>query len=304
MTVSDSTYRDVASLSEQLPIHCDDSGCFTSVNSTHLRLPERVSVRRVVIFAGCIGSTYSTQAVEQIGYCVGGRARIGVCSSQGSCDSFTVAEGEALFLPSKCTHVIENIGSRAAEFVFALAEEIPLTGRSHSLGPDVPGAAKFSEPPSLGRPLRNGAAMSRFCLKRVLTWENDSQEPPIELSPEWPFLSQLVVSRKSIGANGTSHAHQAGKRQAGYVLRGTGDLRVISAEGEASHTSLQQGDVFSIDSNSTYVLGNSGDFPLDVISFRPRPNARIELAVSPASSPPRPGELLRRSPAHQGAVLA
>ena len=305
MVLSDSIYRHVASLSEQLPIHCDDSGCFTSVNSTHLRLPEQVSVRRVVIFAGCIGSTYSNQATEQIGYCVGGRARIGVRSSQGSCDTFTVAEGEALFLPSKCTHVIENIGDRAAEFVFALAEDIPFTGRSHSPGYEVRGTTKFSEPPSLGRPMKNGAAMSRFCLKRVLIPEIDSQEPPIELSPEWPFLSQLVVSMQSIGVHRTAHPHQAGKGQAGYVLRGAGDLRVISDEGEASCASLQQGDVFSIDTDSTYVLGNSGDFPLEVISFRPRPNARIELAASPSAIFPRPGELLpRRSPALQGAVLA
>jgi hypothetical protein len=194
--------------------------------------------------------------------------------------------------------VIENIGDRAAEFVFALTEEIPLTGRSHSPGHEVPGAAKFSEALSLGGPLKNGAAMSRFCLKRILIPEIDSQEPPIELSPEWPFLSKLIVSMKSIGAHGTSNAHQAGKGQAGYVLRGGGDLQVISGEGDASHASLQQGDVFSIETDSTYFLGNSGDFPLDVISFRPRPNARIELAASPPAIFPRPGELLpRRSPA-------
>lgn len=301
MVLLDSIYRNVTSLSEQLPTHCEDSGCFTSVNAAHLRLPERVSVRRVVIFAGCVGSTYSTQAAEQIGYCVGGRARIGVRSSQGSCDTFTVAEGEALFLPSKCTHVIENIGNRAAEFIFALAEDIPSTGRLYSPGRDVPGIAKFSEAPILARP----TAMSRFCLKRILTQEVDSQEPPIELSPEWPFLSQLIVSMKSIGVHGTSHPHQAGKRHAGYVLRGAGDLRVISDEGEASCASLQQGDVFSIDTDSTYVLENSGEFPLEVISFRPRPNARIELAVSPTAIFPRTEELMsRRSPPHQGAALA
>ena len=299
MVLSDSIYRHVASLSEQLPTHCEDSGCFTSVNSTHLRLPERVSVRRVVVFAGCIGSTYSNQAAEQIGYCVGGRARIGVRSAQGSCDTFTVAEGEALFLPSKCAHVIENIGDRAAEFVFALAEEIPSAGRSHSPGRDIPDVAKFSEASILGRP----AAMSRFGLKRVLTPDIDSQEPPTELSPEWPFLSQLVVSMKSIEVHGTSYAHQAVKGQTGYVLRGAGDLRVISDEGEASSASLQQGDVFSIDAHSRYVLGNSGDFPLEVISFRPRPNAPIELAASRPAIFPRPGELMpRRSPTHQGAV--
>jgi len=303
MVLSDSIYRHVASLSEQLPTHCDDSGCFTSVNSTHLRLPERVSVRQVVVFAGCTGSTYSNQAAEQIGYCVAGRARIGVRSAQGSCDTFTIAEGEALFLPSKCTHVIETIGDRAAEFIFALAEEIPLTGRTHSPGYEIQSAAKFSEALSLGIPLKNGAAMSRFGLKRVLTPDIDSQEPPIELSPEWPFLSQLVVSMKSIGVHGTSYAHQAVKGQAGYVLRGAGDLRVISDEGEASSASLQQGDVFSIDPHSRYVLGNSGDFPLEVISFRPRPNAPIELAASRPAIFPRPGELMpRRSPTHQGAV--
>lgn len=310
MAVSDKIYRHVASLSEQLPTYCDDSGCFTSLNSTHLQLPERVSVRRVVIFAGCIGSTYSNQVAEQIGYCVGGRARISVRSPQGSSDTFTVTEGEALFLPSKSTHMIENTGDRAAEFVFALADEIPSTqmssspGRRHSPGPEFPGTAKFSEAISLGRRLENGAEMSRFGLKRVLTAENDSQEPAIELSPEWPFLSQLVVSMKSIESHGTSRSHQAGTSQAGYVLRGAGDLRAICDDGEASCASLQQGDVFSIHTDSAYAIRNSGEFPLEVISFQPRPKAQIELAANLPETFVRPGELMpRRSPAHQRAML-
>lgn len=308
MALSDSIYRHVASLSEQLPTYYDDSGCFADLNSTQLRLPERVSVRRVVIFAGCIGSTYSNQAAEQIGYCVGGKARIGVRSSQGSSDTFTVAEGEALFLPSQSTHVIENIGDRAAEFVFALAEEIALTqmapplGRLHSPGREVPGEAKFCEALSLGSPPKNGAEMSRFCLKRFLTPESDHHDPPIDLSPEWPFLSQLVVSMKSIRAGGTSHSHQVGKRQAGYVLRGAGDLRVFSDDGEA-HASLQQGDVFSIHADSSYVLRNCGDFPLEIISFQPRPKAQSELAASQPETFPRLEELIpRRSPVHRRAA--
>jgi oxalate decarboxylase len=310
MALSDSIYGHVASLSEQLPTYRDDSGCYASLNSTHLRLPERVSVRRVVIFAHCIGSTYSNQAAEQIGYCVGGRARIGVLSSQGASDTFTIAEGEALFLPSQTTHVIENIGDRAAEFIFALAEEIRPTqmtsprGRSLLPGHDVPSAAMLSETLSLRRPLENGTEMSRFGLKRVLIPENDSQKPPIELSPEWPFLSQLVVSMKSIRAHGTSHSHQVGKRHADYVLRGGGDLRVISDDGEVSYASIQQGDVFSILGDSTYILRNSGDTPLEVISFRPRPKSQMDLAASLAETFLRPGELMpRRSPAHQRAVL-
>ena len=203
MTISELRYRDVASLTEQLPTYSGEAGCIANLDHTHLSLPEKVSLRRVVIFAGGVRTTQS-QAIEQIGYCIGGRALVSVLSRHGSSDSFVIEDGEAIFLPSKSTHIIENIGDDAAKFVFVLAEEMSFARTEPRLkwpavqGSDVPTPHSFVETLTVrNHPNRaatsNTAGTSRFGLKHALSPEDDFGGPA-----GWPFISHLLVSMKSI----------------------------------------------------------------------------------------------------------
>jgi hypothetical protein len=113
VAISELRYRDVASVSEQLPTYSGEAGSIAILDHTHLTLPEKVSLRRVAILAGWARTTQS-QAIEQIDCCIGGRALVSVLTCPGPSESFLIEDGEAIFLPSRSTHIIERIGEDAA----------------------------------------------------------------------------------------------------------------------------------------------------------------------------------------------
>lgn len=275
MAISELRYRDVASLTEQLPSYSGEGGCIVNLDHTHLSLPEKISLRRVVIFASGVRTTQS-QAIEQIGYCIGGKALVSVLTRHGSSDSFVIEDGEAIFLPSKSSHVIENIGNDAAKFVFVLAEETsfarvesPLK-RSIVQGGHVPGPESFVEALSAGRHhnrgvANNGAGTSRFALKHALSPMDDSSGPI-----GWPFVSHLLVSMKSIAPHYSLEVYGSAQDEVAYILIGRGELQVIFANGEAALASVTEGDVFSVRADAAYTIKSTGATSLEFIIFQKR----------------------------------
>ena len=262
----------MASLTEQLPTYSDEAGCIANLDRTHLSLPETVSLRRVVLFAGGVRTTQS-QAIEQIGYCTGGRALVSVLSRHGFSDAFVIEDGEAIFLPSKSTHIIENSGDDAAKFVFALAEEAscaptePRLNRLGAQGSDVPTPHSLVETLTVrSHPNRaatsNTAVASHFGLKHALSPEDD-----FGLLPGWPFISHLLVSMKSIAPQ---HAREGSKGGVAYTLRGRGEVQVILANGEAALAPVTEGDVFSVPVDAVYAIKNTGATSLEFITFQTR----------------------------------
>jgi oxalate decarboxylase/phosphoglucose isomerase-like protein (cupin superfamily) len=273
--ISELRYSDVASLTEQLPTYSDEAGCIANLDHTHLSLPEKVSLRRVVIFAGGVRTTQS-RAIEQIGYCIGGRAFVSVLSPQGISDTFLIEEGEALFLPSKSSHIIENIGDDAAKFVFALAEETPFARTQPRLnrpavqGSHAPTPHSFVETLTVrNHPNRaatsNTAGTSHFSLKHALSPEDDFAGPL-----GWPFISHLLVSMKSIAPHCRLEVYGCGQDEVAYILLGQGELQVIFANGEAALSSVTEGDVFSIPADAEYSIKSTGTTSLDFITFQNR----------------------------------
>lgn len=76
----------------------------------------------------------------ELGYCINGRAKITIYSSNTGADSFTVDSftidpGEIFFIPQGFMHDIENISNNEAKFVLAFNNERPTTlGLSGSVG--------------------------------------------------------------------------------------------------------------------------------------------------------------------------
>ncbi len=76
----------------------------------------------------------------ELGYCINGRAKMTIYSSNTGADSFTVDSftidsGEIFFIPQGFMHDIENIGNNEAKFVLAFNNERPTTlGLSGSVG--------------------------------------------------------------------------------------------------------------------------------------------------------------------------
>ena len=274
MAMSGLIYRDVVSLTEQLPAYSGEAGCIANLDHTHLSLPETVSLRRVVIFASCVRTTQS-QAIEQIGYCIGGRALVSVLSRHGCSDSFVIEDGEAIFLPSKSSHRIENIGEDAAKFVFALAEETsfartepPLNWLNAQGGDATPRA--FVESFNLGKYPDGGlpssiARRSRFALKHALLPEDDFGGPM-----GWPFISHLLVSMKSIARHYPTEVYGCAQDEVAYILRGRGELQVIFANGEAALACVTEGDVFSVPADAAYTIKSTGATCLEFITFQNR----------------------------------
>ena len=275
MTISELRYRDVASLTEQLPTYSGEAGCIANLDHTHLSLPETVSLRRVVIFSSGVRTTQS-QAIEQIGYCIGGRALVSVLSCHGSSDSFVIEDGEAIFLPSKSSHSIENIGKDAAKFVFVLAEETSFarTGLPFKRGA-VQGTAVlmpqgFVETLTARRhPGRaatsNTAGTSRFALKHAFSPEDDFGGPV-----GWPFISHLLVSVKSIAPQCRQEVYRCAQDGVVYILRGRGELQVILANGEAALASVSEGDVYSVPADTAHIIQSTGAASLELIVFENR----------------------------------
>ncbi|MCJ9691150.1 cupin domain-containing protein [Rhizobium sp. PRIMUS64] len=275
MTISELRYRDVASLTEQLTSYSGEAGCIANLDHTHLPLPENVSLRRVVIFAGGVRTTQS-QAIEQIGYCIGGRALVSVLSRHGSSDSFVIEDGEAIFLPSKSSHSIENIGDDAAKFVFVLAEEMSFARTEQPLkrggvqGSAVLMPQSFVETLTARRHPGGGAAnntagRSRFALKHALSPEDDFEGPA-----GWPFISHLLVSVKSIAPQRAREVYRCAQGGFVYILRGRGELQVILANGEAALASVNEGDVYSVPADTAHTIQSTGAASLELIIFENR----------------------------------
>lgn len=76
----------------------------------------------------------------ELGYCINGRAKMTIYSSNTGADSFTVDSftidpGEIFFIPQGFMHDIENIGNNEAKFVLTFNNERPTTlGLSGSVG--------------------------------------------------------------------------------------------------------------------------------------------------------------------------
>ena len=275
MTISELRYRDVASLTEQLPTFSGEGGCIVNLDHTHLSLPEKVSLRRVVIFASGVRTTQS-QAIEQIGYCIGGRALVRVLTRHGSSDSFVIEDGEAIFLPSKSSHSIENIGDDAAKFVFVLAEETSVARAesplrrsavqgNHSSGPEsfVEALSARRHPDSAAT--SNIAGTSRFALKHALSPKDDFGGPI-----GWPFISHLLVSMKSIAPQRAREVYRCAQGGFVYILSGRGELQVILANGEAALASVNEGDVYSVPADTAHIVQSTGTASLELIIFENR----------------------------------
>jgi oxalate decarboxylase/phosphoglucose isomerase-like protein (cupin superfamily) len=220
--------------------------------------------------------TTQSQAIEQIGCCIGGRALVSVLSRHGSSDSFVIEDGEAIFLPSKSTHIIENIGDDAAKFVFVLAEERssvrterPLD-RPAAQSSDAARPKTFVETFDLGR-YPNGGAMSntartsRFALKHALSPEDDFGGPA-----GWPFISHLFVSMRSIAPRHMREVYGSAQGGVAYTLRGRGELQVILANGETALASLSEGDVVTVPADAEYIIRSTGATSLEFITFQRR----------------------------------
>lgn len=275
MAISELRYRDVASLTEQLPTYSGEAGCIANLDHTQLSLLEKISLKRVAVFAGGARTTQS-HAIEQIGCCVGGRALVSVLSRQGSSDAFVIEDGEALFLPSKSTHIIENISGDATKFVFALAEETsfartePPLKRGAFQGSDVPTPQSFVETLTVrkhpkGATPSNPAGISRFGLKHALSVNDDFAGPV-----GWPFISHLLVSIKSIAPRHPLEGYRGAQDDVTYILRGRGELQVTFADGEAALASVTEGDVFSVPGDAAYTLKSTGATSLEIITFHRR----------------------------------
>ena len=57
---------------------------------------------------------------HELTYCFKGYSLVTVFSN-GNCNTFTIAQGEMLFVPSGYLHAIANIGGECAEFVIAFS---------------------------------------------------------------------------------------------------------------------------------------------------------------------------------------
>jgi oxalate decarboxylase/phosphoglucose isomerase-like protein (cupin superfamily) len=275
VTISDLRYRDVASLTEQLPTYSGEAGCIANLDHTHLSLPDKVSLRRVVIFASGVRTTQS-QAIEQIGCCIGGKALVSVLSCQGSSDAFVIEDGEAIFLPSKSTHTIETIGDDAAKFVFVLAEERSFPRTERPLYRPAAESSEAARPQTFvetfnlsghlnGGATNNIAGTSRFALKHALSPENDFGGPA-----GWPFISHMFVSTKSIAPQHMREVYGNTQHGVAYTLRGRGELQVILANGEIALASVSEGDVVTAPAGAEYIIKSTGAASLEFITFRRR----------------------------------
>ncbi len=86
-----------------------------------------LAVQGLTMKPGAIREPHSHPNAEQLDYCIGGEARVGIVEPGGGTQSLDLKKGHISFVPQGHVHWIENTGSTDLRFLVVLSDEEPET---------------------------------------------------------------------------------------------------------------------------------------------------------------------------------
>lgn len=107
----------------------------TIINASNFPMLKGMAVYLLRLERGGIREPHWHPNAAELSFCVRGRALVTIFGPDASLDTFTVEQGEIVFVPRGYIHHIENIGMEEVKFVLAFNHETPEDlGISGSLG--------------------------------------------------------------------------------------------------------------------------------------------------------------------------
>ncbi|MCB5906157.1 cupin domain-containing protein [Streptomyces pinistramenti] len=114
------------SLSETQPIFQSDLGSIQVVETAHLPILSRLSIKRVVLAPGAIREPQWNVNANQIAYVTSGEVLVSMPADGNEFASFVAGEGQMYHVESGAVYHIENVSAVDAEIIIALRHESPL----------------------------------------------------------------------------------------------------------------------------------------------------------------------------------
>jgi len=129
-------------------------GTRAMANKNNFPLLKGMALYLLRLDSGGIREPHWHPNAAELGYCLSGSALMTIFSPGAGHDTFTVNEGEIVYVPKGYLHHIENINNEEAKFAIAFNHEMPedigISGSTGSIGNSVLGATLGLEPEYFG----------------------------------------------------------------------------------------------------------------------------------------------------------
>lgn len=272
-------------------------GSVTRVSADHLPILKGLSIKRLVLAAGSIREPHWHANAVELGYCVSGRALVGVLDSGSVFSSFVVGPGQMFHIPSGSVHHIENIGEGDAQFIIAFRHERPEDFSMHAafgamtdavLGNtyDLPSSAFAAIPRSTKRAYivkRQGPptvpAIASF--NNPHKFDIEAQHALLDVPAGsarfardqfWPELKNISMYSLRLSDKGMREPHwHPETAEMGYVHKGRARMTVLDPDGSTDTYQLRSGDVYFIPRAYPHHIEQLGDDEMHFLIFFDQP---------------------------------
>lgn len=274
-----------------------DLGEIVGVSKQQLPILKNLCMRRLTLTPGSIREPHWHPNAVELGYCIQGRALVGVLGSGDTFHSFTVSVGQMFCIPSGAIHHIENVGSDNAIFIIAFRNEEPEDfGFSGSLGAmtnavlgntyDLP-ATKFEpfQRSTISKQIvrRAGAAVVPIVasVESPLKFDIEAQHPLLSNAAGearfardgfWPILKNISMYSVRITDKGMREPHwHPETAELGYVHSGNARMTVLSPGGSTDTYLLKPGDMYFIPAAYPHHIEQLGEETIHFLIFFDQP---------------------------------